>query len=178
MSRIGKRPVDIAKGIDCKVDGTKLIVTKGKISEELETHGRVNIEVVDNSVTFGLKSDDKQSRAFWGTYRALFSNIIEGLDKGFMKSLEFNGVGYRAAVKGKVLNLQLGYSHDINFDIPENVEITVEKNTITIKGHNKQQVGQVAAEIREFRPPEPYKGKGIKYSDEVIIRKAGKAAGS
>ncbi|MGM0622401.1 MAG: 50S ribosomal protein L6 [Campylobacterota bacterium] len=178
MSRIGKRPVAIAKGIDCKVEGTKLIVTKGKISEELETHGRVNLEVADNVVTFGLKSDEKQSRAYWGTYRALFNNIIEGLDKGFTKTLEFTGVGYRAQVKGDVLNLQLGFSHDINYEIPQHIEIAVEKNTITVKGHSKQQVGQVAAEIREFRPPEPYKGKGVKYADEVIIRKAGKAAGS
>ena len=178
MSRIGKRPVEIAKGIDCKVEGTKLIVTKGKISEELETHGRVNLELADNVVTFGLKSDEKQARAYWGTYRALFNNIIEGLDKGFSKTLEFTGVGYRAQVKGDVLNLQLGFSHDINYEIPQNIEIAVEKNTITVKGHSKQQVGQVAAEIREFRPPEPYKGKGVKYADEVIIRKAGKAAGS
>ncbi len=178
MSRIGKRPVTIAKGIDCKVEGTKLIVTKGKITEELETHGRVGIKAEEGVVNFELVGDDKQSRSYWGTYRALFANIIEGLDKGFSKSLEFNGVGYRAQVKGKVLNLQLGYSHDINYDIPEGIEIAVEKNTITIKGHNKQQVGQVAAEIREMRPPEPYKGKGIKYSDEVIVRKAGKAAAS
>ncbi len=178
MSRIGKRPVTIPSGIDCKVEGTKIVASKGKVTQELETHGRVSIESADNTVTFGLVSDEKQSRAYWGTYRALFNNIIEGLDKGFSKSLEFKGVGYRAAVKGKVLNLQLGYSHDINYDIPEGIEIAVEKNTITIKGYNKQQVGQVAAEIREMRPPEPYKGKGIKYSDEIIIRKAGKAAGS
>jgi len=125
-----------------------------------------------------LLNEEKQSRAYWGTYRALLANIVEGLDKGFTKSLEFNGVGYKAQMKGRVLNMQLGYSHDINYDVPEGVEVTVEKNTIIVKGHNKQQVGQVAAEIREFRPPEPYKGKGIKYSDEEIIRKAGKAAGS
>lgn len=178
MSRIGKKPVEIAKGIDCKIEGTKLVLTKGKLSEELETHGRVKIEFADNAVTFGLLDEQKQSRAYWGTYRALLANIIEGLDKGFTKSLEFTGVGYKAQMKGSVLNMQLGYSHDINFDVPEGIEVSVEKNTISVKGHNKQQVGQVAAEIREFRPPEPYKGKGIKYSDEVIIRKAGKAAGS
>jgi large subunit ribosomal protein L6 len=177
MSRIGKRPVEIAKGIDCKVEGTKLIVTKGKLVEELETHGRVTIEVADNAVTFGPLNDEKQSRAYWGTYRSLFANIISGLSDGFSKSLEFTGVGYKAQMKGTVLNMQLGYSHDINYEVPQNIEVTVDKNTITVKGHNKQQVGQVAAEIREFRPPEPYKGKGIRYSDEVIIRKAGKAAG-
>ena len=118
----------------------------------------------------------KESSAFWGTYRALFANIIEGLDKGFQKSLEINGVGYRAAVQGKTLNLQLGFSHPIDFSIPEGVEITVEKNLIHIKGTDKQTIGQVAAEIRSFRPPEPYKGKGVKYTDEVIVRKAGKSA--
>jgi large subunit ribosomal protein L6 len=121
--------------------------------------------------------EDKASSAFWGTYRALFNNIIIGLDKGFQKSLEINGVGYRASLQGKTLNLQLGFSHDINFPIPDGVDVKVERNIITIKGTDKQVVGQVAAKIRSFRPPEPYKGKGIKYSDEVIIRKAGKAAG-
>jgi len=178
MSRIGKKPVEIPKGIDFKIEGTKLVLTKGKLKEELETYGRVKIEFADNKVMFGLLNEEKQSRAYWGTYRALLANIVEGLDKGFTKSLEFNGVGYKAQMKGRVLNMQLGYSHDINYTVPEGVEVTVEKNTIIVKGHNKQQVGQVAAEIREFRPPEPYKGKGIKYSDEVIIRKAGKAAGS
>jgi len=107
----------------------------------------------------------------------LFNNIIIGLDKGYSKSLEINGVGYRAAVQGKTLNLQLGFSHDVNFEIPEGLEVKVEKNIITINGTDKQAVGQAAAEIRAFRPPEPYKGKGVKYTDEVIIRKAGKAAG-
>ena len=126
---------------------------------------------------FTRVGEEKQDAAFWGTYRALFNNIIIGLDKGYTKSLEINGVGYRAAVKGKVLNLQLGHSHDINFDIPEGLEVKVEKNIVTINGTDKQAVGQAAAEIRDFRPPEPYKGKGVKYTDEVIIRKAGKAAG-
>ena len=104
------------------------------------------------------------------------NNIVVGLSQGFSKTLEINGVGYKAGVSGKVLELALGFSHPVKYDIPEGVEITVDKNTITIKGSDKQQIGQIAAEIREFRPPEPYKGKGIKYSDEVIIRKAGKTA--
>jgi large subunit ribosomal protein L6 len=177
MSRIGKRPVTVASGIDVSLDGTTLVAKKGNLEKRLETHGRVDISIDGSEVVFSRKGDDKQSAAFWGTYRALFNNIIIGLDKGFTKSLEINGVGYRAAVQGKTLNLQLGFSHDINFDIPEGLDVKVEKNIITITGSDKQQVGQAAAEIRAYRPPEPYKGKGVKYTDEVIIRKAGKAAG-
>ncbi len=177
MSRVGKQPVSIPGGVDVKLDGTALVASKGKIEKRLETHGRVNIEVKDNEVVFTKKDDSKQSSAFWGTYRALFNNIVIGLDKGFSKSLEINGVGYRANVNGKTLELQLGFSHPINYEIPEGIDIKVEKNIITVSGTDKQQVGQVAAEIRGFRPPEPYKGKGVKYTDEVIIRKAGKAAG-
>jgi large subunit ribosomal protein L6 len=177
MSRIGKRPVTIASGIEVTLDGTTLVAKKGKLEKRLETYGRVGIDINGSEVVFSRVGDDKESSAFWGTYRALFNNIIIGLDKGFQKSLEINGVGYRASVKGKTLNLQLGFSHDINFEIPEGVDVSVEKNIIHIKGTDKQIVGQVAAKIRSFRPPEPYKGKGVKYTDEVIIRKAGKAAG-
>jgi large subunit ribosomal protein L6 len=177
MSRIGKRPVTVASGIDVSLDGTTLVAKKGNLEKRLETYGRVDIKIEGNEVIFLRKGDDKQSAAFWGTYRALFNNIIVGLDKGFTKSLEVNGVGYRAAVQGKTLNLQLGFSHDINYEIPEGLDIKVDKNIITISGTDKQQVGQAAAEIRGYRPPEPYKGKGVKYTDEVIIRKAGKAAG-
>ena len=177
MSRVGKQPVTIAKGIEVSLDGTAIVAKKDKIEKRLETHGRVGMEINGDEVTFSRNGEDKESAAFWGTYRSLFNNIIIGLDKGFSKSLEINGVGYRAAVQGKVLNLQLGHSHDINYDIPEGLDVKVEKNIITINGTDKQVVGQAAAEIREFRPPEPYKGKGVKYTDEVIIRKAGKAAG-
>ena len=177
MSRIGKLPIALPAGIEAKVEGTKLIIKNSKETKELETFGRVSIEIKDNSIVIDRVGEDKQSSAFWGTYRALFANIIEGLDKGFKKSLEINGVGYRAAVQGKTLNLQLGFSHPIEFAIPEGLDIKVEKNLIHITGTDKQAVGQAAAEIRAFRPPEPYKGKGVKYTDEVIIRKAGKAAG-
>jgi large subunit ribosomal protein L6 len=177
MSRIGKRPVTVPSGIEVSLDGTTLVAKKGNLEKRLETYGRVGIEIDGNEVQFLRNGDDKQSAAFWGTYRALFNNILIGLDKGFSKSLEINGVGYRAAVEGKTLVLQLGFSHPVNFEIPEGLEVKVEKNIITISGTDKQQVGQAAAEIRSFRPPEPYKGKGVKYTDEVIIRKAGKAAG-
>ncbi|WP_201351983.1 50S ribosomal protein L6 [Hydrogenimonas urashimensis] len=174
MSRIGKKPIDIPAGIEVKVEGTEVVVSKGKDVKRLDTHGRVDVEVTDKQVIFHRKGDDKASSAFWGTYRALTQNMITGLAQGFEKKLEINGVGYRAAVKGKTLELQLGFSHPVNYEIPEGIQIAVEKNVISVKGQDKQKVGQVAAEIRAFRPPEPYKGKGVKYVDEVILRKAGK----
>jgi len=176
MSRIGKLPIALPAGIEAKVEGTKLIIKNSKETKELETFGRVSIEIKDNSIVMSRVGDDKQSSAYWGTYRALANNIVKGLSEGFTKQLIFNGVGYRAAVKGNVLELNLGFSHPINHEIPAGITVTVEKNTITIKGSDKQLVGQVAADIRGYRPPEPYKGKGIKYSDEHIIRKAGKTA--
>ena len=176
MSRIGKQPIAIPSGVEVSVNGDEIVVKKGSKSASIQTHGRVGVEIKDSNVIFTRNGEDSQSSAFWGTYRALTNNAIEGLTKGFSKSLEINGVGYRAAVKGKVLELQLGYSHPINYDIPDGLDITVEKNVITIKGSDKQQVGQTAAIIRGFRPPEPYKGKGVKYTDETIVRKAGKTA--
>ena len=176
MSRIGKKAIAIPSGVEVSVNGTVVTVKKGSKSIDVETHGRVGIEVADNNVNFSLVGEESQDKAYWGTYRALTNNAIIGLNKGFSKSLEINGVGYRAAVKGKVLELQLGFSHPINFEISDTIEIAVEKNIINIKGSSKQEVGQVAAKIRGFRPPEPYKGKGVKYTDEHIVRKAGKTA--
>ena len=176
MSRIGKQPVVIPSGVEVKIEDGKLIAKKGNLTQEVEFGDRVNVKIEDNKIIFSPVSEDRQSKAFWGTYRALTNNAIKGLVEGFEKKLEINGVGYRAQVKGKELELQLGFSHPINYTVPEGIQITVEKNIITVKGHDKQKVGQVAAEIRSFRPPEPYKGKGVKYVDEVIIRKAGKTA--
>lgn len=176
MSRIGKKPINIPDDIEVKVDNSKITFKGKKESKELETHGRVGIVMSDGQLSFSLLNNEPQSRAFWGTYRALANNIVVGLREGFTKVLEINGVGYKASVNGKTLELALGFSHPIKYAIPTNVEITVEKNTITIKGSDKQQIGQIAAEIRDFRPPEPYKGKGVKYSDEVILRKAGKTS--
>jgi large subunit ribosomal protein L6 len=176
MSRIGKKLIAIPTGIEVTVNNGVVTVKKGNKSIDVDTHNRVTIEVADNNISFGIVGDTAQDKAYWGTYRALTNNAIEGLDKGFAKSLEINGVGYRAAVKGNVLELQLGYSHPINYEIPEDIEITVEKNLIHVKGSSKQQVGQTAAIIRGYRKPEPYKGKGVKYTDEVIVRKAGKTA--
>jgi len=177
MSRIGKQPVAIPAGIDVSLNGAVLSFKKGNVTKELDTKDFVNIEIKDGQIVFSPKGDDRQSRAFWGTFRALSQNIIVGLTDGYEKKLEINGVGYRAAVKGNVLELQLGFSHPINYEFPKDVSIAVEKNIITIKADDKQKIGQIAAEIRGFRPPEPYKGKGVKYADEVIVRKAGKTAG-
>jgi len=178
MSRVGKNPVAIPGGVEVSVDGNVIVAKKGNNEKRLDTHGRVGVEIEDGKVTFSRVGEDKQSSAYWGTYRALLANIMEGLDKGFKKSLEINGVGYRAAISGEVLELQLGFSHPVTYDIPEGIDMSVEKNIINISGTDKQVVGQVAAEIRSFRPPEPYKGKGVKYTDEVIVRKAGKTAAS
>ena len=176
MSRIGKKPVAIPTGMEVTVDGTKLVFKKGNSQKELDTFNRVNLNIENNSIVLTRIGEDRQSSAYWGTYRALAANIIVGLTTGYEKKLEINGVGYRAAVKGNIIELQLGFSHPVNYDIPEGISMSVEKNIIIIKGSDKQQVGQIAAEIRAFRPPEPYKGKGVKYSDETIIRKAGKTA--
>lgn len=178
MSRIGKAPIAVPNGIEAKVEGTKLVIKSAKVERELETEGRVNMEVADGNIILTSKGDKKEDAAFWGTYRALANNIVIGLSKGYEKNLEINGVGYRAAVKGKVLELALGFSHPVNYDIPEDITIEVDKKAtgVSIKGPDKQLVGQVAAKIRSYRPPEPYKGKGVKYADEVIVRKAGKTA--
>jgi large subunit ribosomal protein L6 len=177
MSRIGKLPVKLAEGLTASLEGDKLIIAKGQDKKVIDTKGVIKVNINGDTITFEpVNPNDKFAKAMWGTVRALANNAVIGLTKGFEKKLEVNGVGYRAAVKGNVLELQLGYSHPINYEIPAGITITVEKNIITVKGTDKQQVGQVAAEIRSFRKPEPYKGKGIKYVDEVIIRKAGKTA--
>jgi len=177
MSRIGKLPIEAPADLKISVDGDVISFEKGKETRTLDTKGNVGISVDGQTLTFSTKSDAREDRAFWGTYRALAANIVTGMTTGFTRQLEINGVGYRAAVQGKVLNLQLGHSHDINYDITEGLEMTVEKNVITIKGSDNQKVGQAAAEIRAFRPPEPYKGKGVKYVEEHITRKAGKTGG-
>lgn len=177
MSRIGKQVINIPKGLDVSLQGTKIVFKNAKMQKELETHDRVEISIKDGILSFGLKdSQNLHAKAFWGTYRALANNIVIGLTSGFTKQLEINGVGYKATIKGKVLELMLGYSHPINYDIPDGIEMSLDKNVLTIKGTDKQQVGQIASEIRAFRAPEPYKGKGVKYIDEVILRKAGKTA--
>lgn len=176
MSRIGKQPVVVPSEISVSLDGTVLVFKKGSVQKQLDTKGNVGVSIDAGQIIFSPKDDDRASRAYWGTYRSLSQNIIIGLTTGFEKKLEINGVGYRAAVNGGVLELQLGFSHPIKYEFTKGLEIVVEKNIVTIKGDDKQVVGQTAAEIRSFRPPEPYKGKGVKYVDEHIIRKAGKTS--
>lgn len=179
MSRVGKQPIVVPKGVNIFIDNGRIIFSYGNIKKELDTYGRVSVSFENDSnvLSFSLNSiEDIHSKAFLGTYRALANNIILGITKGFIKQLEINGVGYKAIVNDKILELHLGFSHIVNYRIPNDIEITVEKNLLTIKGIDKQQVGQVASDIRRFRPPEPYKGKGIRYSTEVIMRKTGKTA--
>ena len=175
MSRIGKNPVAIPSGVQVELTGETL-TAKGRLGAlSVALTNEVTATVADGQVTIAPKDESKRARAMWGTTRALVNNMITGVANGFTRNLEINGVGYRAAVQGNALNLQLGYSHDINYPIPSDVKIACERPTaITITGADRQRVGQVAAEIRGFRPPEPYKGKGIKYADEVIRRKEGK----
>ena len=175
MSRIGKHPVPIPSGVEVQLSG-QMLTTKGSLgSLSLVVSNEVTASITEGAVTIAPKSDTKQSRAMWGTTRALVSNMVTGVSTGFSKNLEIVGVGYRAAVQGNTLNLQLGYSHDIPFLIPADVRIACERPTVvTVSGADRQRVGQVAAEIRSYRPPEPYKGKGIRYANEAVRRKEGK----
>ena len=175
MSRIGKHPVAIPSGVDVQLSGQTLSAKGSLGTLRLVVSNAVTAAIADGAVTIMPKDESKQARALWGTTRALVSNMVTGVSKGFTVALEINGVGYRAAVQGNRLNLQLGYSHEIAYPIPSDVKIACERPTaITVSGADRQRVGQVAAEIRAFRSPEPYKGKGIKYSTETIRRKEGK----
>ena len=175
MSRIGKLPVNIPQGVTVDLAGG-VLTTKGKLGTlKLALNSEVETAVKDGKVVITPKNETKRARMAWGTTRALVNNMVNGVSKGFTVNLEINGVGYRAAVQGKNLNLQLGYSHDVQFPIPSDVKIVCEKPTsIQITGADKQRVGQVAAKLRGMRKPEPYKGKGIKYATETIRRKEGK----
>jgi large subunit ribosomal protein L6 len=175
MSRIGKNPVPIPQGVDVQLNGQTLSV-KGRLgSLSLAVVPEVTAKIADGAVTITPIDESKRARAMWGTTRALVNNMVTGVATGFTRNLEINGVGYRAAVQGNTLNLQLGYSHDIPYPIPADVKIACERPTaIAVTGADRQRVGQVAAEIRAFRPPEPYKGKGVKYADETVRRKEGK----
>ena len=175
MSRIGKNPVAIPSGVQVELAGQVLTVSGRGTKLTLPIGADVTATVADGAVTIAPSSDSKRARAMWGTTRALVNNMVRGVSAGFTRTLEINGVGYRAAVQGRTLNLQLGYSHDIPYPIPADIQIACERPTlIAISGVDRQRVGQVAAEIRSYRPPEPYKGKGIKYSDETVRRKEGK----
>jgi large subunit ribosomal protein L6 len=175
MSRIGKKPVAIPAGVTARLDGQSIAVKGAKGELKFTAPDEVRVTIDGGVIHVAPHGEDKRARAMWGTARARIQNLVAGVTKGFEKKLEINGVGYKAAVAGKNLQLSLGYSHDVVFPIPAGVTIATPKPTeITIAGIDKRQVGQVAAEIRAFRGPEPYKGKGVKYADEFIFRKEGK----
>jgi large subunit ribosomal protein L6 len=175
MSRIGKRPVAIPSGVSAEIADGVLTVKGPKGALALSLRDEIAYKVEDGSISVLPANDSKQARAFWGMQRTLVDNLVTGVTQGYTKTLEITGVGYRANAQGKNLKLQLGYSHDVDFAVPEGIEIkTPDNTTIEISGIDKQKVGQVAAEIRRWRKPEPYKGKGIKYRGEYIFRKEGK----
>lgn len=175
MSRVGKYPVPVPSGVSVQIAGAEFIA-KGKLGESrMPLSGEVETTIEGDKVWVKPKTESKRARMMWGTTRALINNLVKGVHDGFTINLEINGVGYRAAVEGKNLKLQLGYSHDIDYPIPADVTMKCDKpTTISISGRDKRQIGQIAAEIRAFRGPEPYKGKGIKYDTETILRKEGK----
>lgn len=175
MSRIGKQPIVLPPKVKVDVKGQQVLVEgpKGKLSWQLPA--RTSAKVEGGKVIVARQGDDAQAKALHGMSRALVNNMVRGVSEGFVKKLEIHGVGFKAAVQGKNVNLSLGYSHPINYPIPDQVKVTVEENTkLTIEGPDRQLVGQVAAELRSFYPPEPYKGKGVRYSDERVQRKEGK----
>ena len=175
MSRVGKYPVPVPTGVQVALMG-RTVVAKGKNGElRLDLTDEVDVEIGAGQVAVKPRGEDRRARTMWGTTRSLINSMVQGVSQGFTKEMEINGTGYRAAVQGKDLVLSLGYSHEIRYPIPPGIRITCERPTaIKVEGADKQQVGQVAAEIRAFRPPEPYKGKGVKYVNEQILRKEGK----
>jgi large subunit ribosomal protein L6 len=175
MSRIGKKPVPLPAGVTANTEGQVLSVKGPKGTLQLQMRDEISYQISEDGISVQPANETKAARAFWGMQRTLVQNLVTGVTDGFTKVLEITGVGYRAAAQGKNLRLQLGYSHDVNYPVPEGVDIkTPDANTVEISGIDKQKVGQVAAEIRRWRKPEPYKGKGIKYRGEFIFRKEGK----
>lgn len=175
MSRIGKQPIELPSGVKVSINEQNVTVTgpKGELTRSILEY--VSVDLTDKAITVSRLDDSIKSRSAHGLTRTLISNMVTGVTKGFERALEINGVGYRAEMKGEVLNLSLGYSHPINFQLPKGITVDVDKMTkLLVKGIDKELVGQTAAKIREFRSPEPYKGKGVKYADETILRKAGK----
>jgi large subunit ribosomal protein L6 len=175
MSRVGKYPVPVPAGVQVALQG-RTVVAKGKLGElTLDLTDEVDVEIANNQVAVKPRRDDRRSRTMWGTTRSLINGMVTGVSTGFTKSMEITGTGYRAAVQGKDLVLALGFSHEVRYPIPPGISIVCERPTaIKVSGADKQRVGQVAAEIRAYRGPEPYKGKGVRYDNEVILRKEGK----
>ncbi|MDD5032236.1 MAG: 50S ribosomal protein L6 [Patescibacteria group bacterium] len=177
MSRLGKLPIKLPAGTQAKIEGGFIVVKgpKGEIKEKL--NNLVKVEIGDGEIKVSIKNtEEKKEKSLWGLYRSLINNLVIGVNEGFEKKLEISGVGYRAAMNGNKLILNLGFSHPVEYDLPEGITGSVAENVITLKGLDKKLVGETAAEIKKFRIPDPYKAKGIKYSGEIIRRKAGKAA--
>lgn len=177
MSRIGKKPIVIPAGVEVTINGDEVTIKGPKGSLAQKIISQVKAEVKDGQILVSVQDEENnKQRAFWGLFRKLLANMVDGVTKGFEKKLEINGIGFKAAAQGNKLVLNLGFSHPINFELPKGIVGTVEANVITITGIDRQLVGQTAANIRKLKKPEPYKGKGIKYAGEIIRRKAGKAA--
>lgn len=175
MSRVAKYPVNVPKGVEVNLQAQEITIKSSKGEMHHSIHPTVQVEFNDNALVFTAKDDSKAANAFAGTTRALLNNMVKGLSQGFERKLTLVGVGYRAQIQDNVLNLSLGFSHPVDFPIPDGVTIEAPSQTeIIVKGADKQQVGQVAANIRNFRPPEPYKGKGVRYADETIMMKEAK----
>ena len=175
MSRIGKKAVPIPSGVEAKIEGDTLSVKGPKGTLTLGMSDLIDYKVEEGEIQVNPANDTKQARAYWGMQRTLVSNLVEGVTDGFSKTLEITGVGYRAQAQGKKLKLQLGYSHDVDLDVPEGLDVqTPDQTTVIVSGIDKQAVGEFAANIRKWRKPEPYKGKGIKYQGEYVFRKEGK----
>ncbi|MFN2100299.1 50S ribosomal protein L6 [Altererythrobacter sp. MF3-039] len=175
MSRIGKQPVAIPNGVEAKIEGDTLTVKGPKGTLTLGLSDLIDYKVEGDEIRVNPANDTKTARSYWGMQRTLVSNLVEGVTEGFSKTLEISGVGYRAKAQGRTLNLQLGFSHDVDIAVPEGIDVaTPDQTTVIVSGIDKQAVGQLAAEIRRWRKPEPYKGKGIKYQGEYVFRKEGK----
>jgi large subunit ribosomal protein L6 len=177
MSRVGKKAVVLPAGVTAKVEGQNIAVKGAKGELRFEVPGDVNISFADNQIKVDPRNETKRARALWGMTRAQVNNLVVGVTKGFERKLEINGVGYKAEIKGQKITLSLGYSHPIDYTLPEGISAKTDKNLLILSGIDRQLLGAASAKIRSFRPPEPYKGKGIKYVTETILRKAGKTAG-
>jgi len=176
MSRIGKKPISIPSGVEIKIEGSKIFVKGSKGELSLGLRREVKVEKDDEKIVVSPGKKSKNTKAFWGLYRALIANMVKGVSEGFEKKLEIRGVGYKARVEGENLILNVGFSHEVKIKKPEGIDFSVEKNIITISGARKEKVGQIAAKIRDIRPPEPYKGKGIRYLGEEVRTKVAKKA--
>ncbi|MBS3757324.1 MAG: 50S ribosomal protein L6 [Desulfobacterales bacterium] len=176
MSRVGKKPIQIPEKTTITYKDRVLSVQGQKGTLSMTVHPDAALDITDSAVTVSVKRNDQKAKAIWGMTRALIANMVHGVNQGFERVLEINGVGYRAELKDKGLEFHLGHSHPIYFELPEGISAKVEKNVIRLEGYNKELLGYTASSIRQLRPPEPYKGKGVKYAEETIQRKAGKTA--